>query len=92
MVIRKEKSIPYIKIDHKMLIAVKLASRKRVQHLKDKAKDYAEKQARRICEKKSHFDVTDILQGSTRYQDVPLLFLLLIFLWKFRTWQSSVFF
>ena len=44
-----------------MLIAVKLASQKRVQHLKDKAKDYAEKQARRICEKKSHLDVTDML-------------------------------
>ena len=46
-----------IKIDHKMLIAIKFASQRRAQHLKYKAKEDAEKQARRIRGKKRHLEL-----------------------------------
>ena len=58
--IRKEKSILNIKIDHKMLIAVKLASQRRAQHLKDKAREDAEEQAHRIREKRRYLDIQEL--------------------------------
>lgn len=58
--IRQEKSILNIKIDNKMLAAVKLASQRRKQHLQDCAKESAEEQARRIRAKRNHLDIQEL--------------------------------